>query len=421
MAGDARRSRRRRRLNVAAAAVFLDRDGVLNRATVGRRRAARAAAGRPSCEILPEARGALPAPCARRVRLDRASPTSRRSRAATLDPGRGRARCNGALAAELDSTSPRLPARRRRRLRLPQAEARDVARGGRTRHGIDLASSFTVGDRWRDVEAGRAGGYDGWCSSTAGYDERADQRRRTAVVSDARGGSRGSSTQTRTLMSQGPSASELRVKIFADGADLEAIAELCREPADPGLHHQPDPDAQGGGHRLRGVRPRARWSSIGDRPISFEVFTDDFAEMAPRGADPRRPGATTSTSRSRSPTPRATSSAELVQRAELRAGSSSTSPALFTLQQVRDDLRRPRRRRPGCISLFAGRIADAGVDPVPMVARGGRDDRRAPAAGADLGEPARGPQHRPGRRRRAATSSPSPTTCWRSCRCSART
>ena len=40
---------------------------------------------------------------------------------------------------------------------------------------------------------------------------------------------------------------------------------------------------------------RRRSSSIGDRPISFEVFADDFAEMARQAADHRRPGATTST------------------------------------------------------------------------------------------------------------------------------
>ena len=49
-------------------------------------------------------------------------------------------------------------------------------------------------------------------------------------------------------------------------------------PLDQGLHHQSDADAQGRRHRLRGLRPRGP-AAIPDRPISFEVFSDEFATM----------------------------------------------------------------------------------------------------------------------------------------------
>ena len=69
----------------------------------------------------------------------------------------------------------------------------------------------------------------------------------------------------------------LHVKIFADGADL-AASRRWRRAADPGLHDQPDADAQGGRRGLRGVRPEVI-ELVPDRPISFEVFADDFDEM----------------------------------------------------------------------------------------------------------------------------------------------
>ena len=49
--------------------------------------------------------------------------------------------------------------------------------------------------------------------------------------------------------------SGLRIKVFADGADLEGILELAADPRDQRIYHQPDAHAQGGYRGLRGVRP----------------------------------------------------------------------------------------------------------------------------------------------------------------------
>ncbi len=69
------------------------------------------------------------------------------------------------------------------------------------------------------------------------------------------------------------------IKIFADGADLEAILELSRNPTHLGLHDQPDVDAEGRASRTIRASPARSSRHVTDRPISFEVLCDDFDEM----------------------------------------------------------------------------------------------------------------------------------------------
>ncbi len=100
--------------------------------------------------------------------------------------------------------------------------------------GVDLAHSFMVGDRWRDVEAGRRAGcatvyvdrgYDerraeGFDAAVPGLPEAADWIPRNGVGRDDEPASQ----------STAPDLAALRVKIFADGADLNGIVELARKP-----------------------------------------------------------------------------------------------------------------------------------------------------------------------------------------------
>ena len=74
--------------------------------------------------------------------------------------------------------------------------------------------------------------------------------------------------------------------------------------------------------------------------------------------------------------------------------------ALFTPAQVRRSPPPWPTGAPSYISVFAGRIADAGIDPMPIMREALEIMRAAPARGADLGEPARGAQRGPGRRDR---------------------
>ena len=86
----------------------------------------------------------------------RHQPARRRPRDAAPRGGRGDERA--AAAPRCRSTTYPGLLRGRRRLPLPQAAARAPARGRRDGTAIDLAGSFMVGDRWRDVEAGRRAG-----------------------------------------------------------------------------------------------------------------------------------------------------------------------------------------------------------------------------------------------------------------------
>jgi transaldolase len=159
-------------------------------------------------------------------------------------------------------------------------------------------------------------------------------------------------------------AEELRVKIFADGADLERIRNLASSSVIAGFTTNPTLMRKAGVTDYEAFA-REALEIVGDRPISFEVFTDDFAEMAREArlvsswADNvyvKVPVTDTS----------GNPSTELVR--ELSAeGVKLNVTGLFTLQQVATIAAALEGGAPACVSLFAGRIADAGIDPVPMV------------------------------------------------------
>src|SRR5437762_12508612 len=73
------------------------------------------------------------------------------------------------------------------------------------------------------------------------------------------------------------SVSELNVKIFADGADLKGISNLSRNPLIKGFTTNPTLMRKAGIQHYRGFA-RAVLGIIGERPVSFEVFSDEFAE-----------------------------------------------------------------------------------------------------------------------------------------------
>ena len=75
-----------------------------------------------------------------------------------------------------------------------------------------------------------------------------------------------------------PAVDDLRVKVFADGADLASMLELARQPLIRGFTTNPTL------MRKAGITDYAAFAHevlehISDRPISFEVFSDDFDEM----------------------------------------------------------------------------------------------------------------------------------------------
>jgi transaldolase len=156
----------------------------------------------------------------------------------------------------------------------------------------------------------------------------------------------------------------LKVKIFADGADLKAIKTLYANPLIKGFTTNPTL------MRNAGVENYERFAhevlaAVPDRPISFEVFADQFDEMewqakliASWGSNVYVKIPVTNT--------KGELSAPLVKRLST-SGVRVNVTAAFTLDQVEAITESLSPATPAVISVFAGRIADTGVDPLPIM------------------------------------------------------
>jgi transaldolase len=156
----------------------------------------------------------------------------------------------------------------------------------------------------------------------------------------------------------------LRVKLFADSATLSDMLALYRRPSIRGFTTNPTLM-----HRA-GVRDYARFArevlaAIPDRPISFEVFSDDFAGMESQARQIAAWGEHVYvkipiTNTRRQP------SAGLIHRLS-HSGVKVNVTAVMTLPQVDDAVDALAGGAPSNVSVFAGRIADTGRDPVPLM------------------------------------------------------
>jgi transaldolase len=158
-------------------------------------------------------------------------------------------------------------------------------------------------------------------------------------------------------------ASELRIKIFADGADKAGMLEMYRNPLIAGFTTNPTLMHKAGITDFEAF-VRDILQAIPDRPISFEVFSDDFDEMERQARIIAAWGDNVYVKIPVTDT-KGTSAAPLV--AKLAGeGIKLNVTALLTVEQVRVVTAALSGGAPSYVSLFAGRIADAGVDPVPL-------------------------------------------------------
>jgi transaldolase len=160
-------------------------------------------------------------------------------------------------------------------------------------------------------------------------------------------------------------SSGLRVKLFADGADKTAILALARHPLIRGFTTNPTLMRKAGVPEYRAFALDVL-EHIADRPISFEVFADEFAEMAKQAREISTWGHNVYVKIPVTNT-RGEPAAPLV-RELTRAGVKLNVTALLTLGQVQDTTAALAGGAPAFVSVFAGRIADTGRDPVPMMA-----------------------------------------------------
>jgi transaldolase len=158
---------------------------------------------------------------------------------------------------------------------------------------------------------------------------------------------------------------DLRIKIFADGADLAGMIALSRAPWIKGFTTNPTLMAKAGVGDYRGFA-RDVLAAIPDRPISFEVFSDDFDEMERQARIIAAWGDNVYVKIPITNT-RGASSVALVRKLS-QDGIKINVTAIMTLDQVRDVVAAVNGGAASCVSVFAGRIADTGRDPVPHMA-----------------------------------------------------
>jgi transaldolase len=160
-------------------------------------------------------------------------------------------------------------------------------------------------------------------------------------------------------------ASSLRIKIFADGADRASIAELYANPLIRGFTTNPTLMRKAG---VEGYEAFAREviELVPDRPISFEVFSDDFAEMSEQALRISSWGENVYVKVPVTNT-KGQPAGEVV-RSLVDRGVKVNVTALMTPAQVEEVVQWLADGPSSYVSVFAGRVADSGRDPVPLMA-----------------------------------------------------
>ena len=155
------------------------------------------------------------------------------------------------------------------------------------------------------------------------------------------------------------------MKIYADGADLEQLLELADDPLIEGFTTNPTLMRRAGVTDYEGFA-RKLIERVPDKPISFEVFADEFPEMVRQARHIACWGPNVYVKIPVTDT-RGLSTRPVV--AELsRDGIHLNVTALMSVRRVEEVLEALAPGTGHVVSVFAGRIADTGVDPVPVMA-----------------------------------------------------
>lgn len=233
------------------------------------------------------------------------------------------------------------------------------------RWGIDLSQSFMVGDRDSDVEAGRRAG----CTTVfvdLSYDEPAPVGQAATV------GSLAEATDwilRREIPAKGfegrqamTAVSDLKIKIFADGADIAGILEMHKNPLIKGFTTNPTLMRKVGIDDYEAFG-RDLLAKVPDRPVSLEVFADEFDEMERQAMAIASWGKNVNVKIPVMNTKGAFAGPLLSTLS--KRGVVLNVTAIMTPEQVAAVADAIDPGTPAIISVFAGRVADTGRDPIP--------------------------------------------------------
>jgi len=157
---------------------------------------------------------------------------------------------------------------------------------------------------------------------------------------------------------------DLKIKIFADGADLESIKNLNTKNYIKGFTTNPSLMKKAGIKDYKDFAIKLL-SEIKDKPISFEVFSDDIIEMEQQAEEIASWGGNVNvkipiTNTKKMPT------TELIRKLSAK-GITCNITAIFTIRQMQDVVEVLDKTTPAILSVFAGRIADTGIDPEKII------------------------------------------------------
>jgi len=157
---------------------------------------------------------------------------------------------------------------------------------------------------------------------------------------------------------------QMKIKIFADGADLESMKALKQNPMVKGFTTNPTL------MRKAGVTDYVAFAkevlqAIPDAPVSFEVFADDFPSMEAQAMEINSWGDNVYVKIPITNT-KGESAVPLIKKLSDQ-GVKLNITAIFTLKQVREVTDALHVDSPAVVSVFAGRVADTGLDPVPLM------------------------------------------------------
>lgn len=161
------------------------------------------------------------------------------------------------------------------------------------------------------------------------------------------------------------------IKVFADSAKLDDIKRMATDPSIKGFTTNPTLMAKSGITDYEYFAKEVLHyiaANCPEKSISLEVFADDFDEMERQALLIKQWGKEANAQvyvKIPIMNTKGQDSYELIRSLSLQEVSMNVT-AIFTIDQVRNTLNNLNMHIPSIVSIFAGRIADAGIDPVPI-------------------------------------------------------